>query len=117
MSLFKRIKNIIRSNINYQSNVDSICENNEDINVNDYDDTYYNDVKDIPDDNKKEKEYYSILELEYGSGFEEIKKAYKKMLKKYHPDMYHNKPEKLKAAQKVTEKINEAYTYFERKYR
>ena len=62
------------------------------------------------------KKYYKILELEYGSDFNSIKKAYKKLLKKYHPDLFQNKPEKLKSAQEVTRQINEAYTYFERKF-
>ena len=61
-------------------------------------------------------EYYKILELEYGSDFSSIKKAYKRLLKKYHPDLFQNKPEKLKSAQEVTRQINEAYTYFERKF-
>ena len=30
--------------------------------------------------------------------------------------MFQNQPEKLKAAQEVTRQINEAYTYFERKF-
>lgn len=117
MSLFRRIKNIIKSNINYQKDIE-INHNAffEEV-PNDYDDIYYNDVNDIPTENKKEKEYYAILEVEYGAGFDKIKSAYKKLLKKYHPDMFHNQPEKLKTAQKVTEKINEAYTYFERKYK
>lgn len=117
MSLFRRIKNIIKSNIPHN---DDIGVNQNDFNeevLNDYDDIYYDDSKDIPSENLKEKEYYKILELEYGVGFDKIKSAYKRLLKKYHPDMYHNKPEKLKVAQKLTEKINEAYTYFERKYK
>ena len=109
MSLFKRIENIIKSNMNHKE---------EDINIdmNSYDDIYYSDVKVIPnEENQLEKKYYKILELEYGSDFSSIKKAYKRLLKKYHPDLFQNKPEKLKSAQEVTRQINEAYTYFERK--
>ena len=102
MSLFKRIENIIKSNMNHKE---------EDINIdmNSYDDIYYSDSKTIPNkENQLEKKYYKILELEYGSDFNSIKKSYKKLLKK--------KPEKLKSAQEVTRQINEAYTYFERKF-
>ena len=109
MSLFKRIENIIKSNMNHKE---------EDINIdmNSYDDIYYSDVKVIPnEENQLEKKYYKILELEYGSDFSSIKKAYKRLLKKYHPDLFQNKPEKLKSAQEVTRQINEAYTYFDRK--
>ena len=110
MSLFKRIENIIKSNMNHKE---------EDINIdmNSYDDIYYSDSKTIPNkENQLEKKYYKILELEYGSDFNSIKKSYKKLLKKYHPDLFQNKPEKLKSAQEVTRQINEAYTYFERKF-
>ena len=110
MSLFKRIENIIKSNMNHKE---------EDINIdmNSYDDIYYSDSKTIPNkENQLEKKYYKILELEYGSDFDSIKKSYKKLLKKYHPDLFQNKPEKLKSAQEVTRQINEAYTYFERKF-
>ena len=110
MNLFKRIENIIKSNINYKA------EKN-DINIDSYEDIYYSDSKTIPnDENKLEKKYYRILELEYGSDFNSIKKAYKRLLKKYHPDLFQNKPEKLKSAQEVTKQINEAYTYFEWKF-
>lgn len=110
MSLFKRIENIIKSNINHK-------EEKNDININSYEDIYYGDSKTIPnEENKLEKKYYRILELEYGSDFNSIKKAYKRLLKKYHPDLFQNKPEKLKSAQEVTRQINEAYTYFERKF-
>lgn len=109
MSLFKRIENIIKSNINHKDDVN--------INIDAYEDIYYNDSNDIPNkENELEKKYYKVLELEYGTDFKEIKKAYKRLLKKYHPDLFQNKPEKLKTAQEVTRRINEAYTYFERKY-
>ncbi len=113
MSLFKRIENIIKSNINHKEEVNIDI----DIDINSYDDIYYNDSKIIPDEeNQLEKKYYKVLELEYGSDFSSIKKAYKKLLKKYHPDLFQNKPEKLKSAQEVARQINEAYTYFERKF-
>ena len=110
MSLFKRIENIIKSNMNHK-------EEDINIDINSYEDIYYNDSKIITDEeNPLEKKYYKILELEYGSDFSSIKKAYKRLLKKYHPDLFLNKPEKLKSAQEVTRQINEAYTYFERKF-
>ena len=110
MNLFKRIENIIKSNINHK-------EEDINIDINSYEDIYYNDSKIITDEeNPLEKKYYKTLELEYGSDFNSIKKSYKKLLKKYHPDLFQNKPEKLKSAQEVTRQINEAYTYFERKF-
>ena len=110
MSLFKRIENIIKSNINHK-------EDEVQIDINSYEDVYYSDSDKIPnEENALEKKYYKILGLEYGVNFDSIKKAYKKLLKKYHPDLFQSKPEKLKSAQEVTRQINEAYTYFERKF-
>ena len=111
MSLFKRIKNIIKSNINFQKEIDVDI----DIDMNQYEDLYFQDSKEIQEDNSIDKKYYKILELEYGADFKEIKRAYKKLLKKYHPDLYANNPQKLEKAQKLTKILNEAYTYFERK--
>ena len=73
MSLFKRIENIIKSNINHKKE-----DVNIDIDINSYEDIYYDDLKIISDkENQLEKKYYKILELEYGSNFESIKKSYK----------------------------------------
>lgn len=111
MSLFKRIENIIKSNINHKEDEEI------QIDINSYEDVYYSDSHEIPsEENSLEKKYYKILELEYGANFDSIKKAYKKLLKKYHPDLFQSEPEKLKSAQEVTRQINEAYTYFERKF-
>ena len=52
-----------------------------------------------------EKDYYQILEIEKNSSADEIKKAYRKLAMKYHPD--HNQGNK-EAEQKFKE-INEAY--------
>ena len=48
---------------------------------------------------------YSVLGLRPGASDEEVKKAYKSLAKKYHPDVAGNSPE---AARKMQE-INAAY--------
>ncbi|NJO01447.1 MAG: DnaJ domain-containing protein [Bacteroidia bacterium] len=63
-----------------------------------------------------EAKYYDALEIKPGAGFEEIKAAYKTVMKKYHPDRYANNPEKQGYAQQICQKINEAYDYFKKKY-
>ena len=63
-----------------------------------------------------EPKYYAALEVRNGAGFEEIKTGYKAMMKKYHPDRFANDPEKFKFAQQVSQKINEAFQYFEKKF-
>ena len=35
-----------------------------------------------------EKSYYDILELQKNASADEIKQAYRKLAKKYHPDLY-----------------------------
>lgn len=48
---------------------------------------------------------YSVLGITKDASKEEIKKAYRKKAKEYHPDLHPNDP---KAAEKMNE-INEAY--------
>jgi curved DNA-binding protein CbpA len=53
---------------------------------------------------------YEILGLNEGASQEEIKRAYRELAKKYHPDQYGNNPLRDLAEQKMRE-INEAYDY------
>ena len=53
-------------------------------------------------------EAYKILEVSENSSEEEIKAAYKKLAKKYHPDFYQNNPLASLVEEKLKE-INEAY--------
>lgn len=63
-----------------------------------------------------EAEYYANLELAPGAGFADIKAAYRRLVKLYHPDRHHNDPAKAEAARHVTQKLNDAYEYFKKKY-
>ena len=66
--------------------------------------------------NTRESGYYANLELKEGTDFPEIKAAYKRLVKKYHPDKFHHDEQKRKYAEQVTQKLNEAYRYFEEKF-
>jgi len=56
------------------------------------------------------EEYYKILELPNNASDEEVKKAYKKMAIKYHPDKQSDKTEvEKKEAEEKFKKIAEAY--------
>lgn len=59
--------------------------------------------------------YYAILGLEPGASMEEIKRVYRKMSMKYHPDKVRHLGEEFRtvAEQKMKE-INAAYDYFKR---
>ncbi len=53
---------------------------------------------------------YKILEIEKSTGDDEVKKAYRRMAMKYHPDkVHHLGPEYQKDALEKFKKINEAY--------
>ena len=53
---------------------------------------------------------YKILEVEQSASNDEIKKAYRKMARKYHPDMVSHLGEDFqKSANEKFRKVNEAY--------
>src|SRR5690554_1990130 len=57
---------------------------------------------------------YEILGIREGASVEEIRKAYKELVRKYHPDQYRNNPLSDLAEEKLKE-INEAYDYLMKK--
>lgn len=57
-------------------------------------------------DSKLIKDYYKILGLKRTASTEEIKEAYMRLVKKYHPDINHGN----EAASVLFNEINEAYS-------
>ena len=55
------------------------------------------------------KDYYSILGVSKDATADDLKKAYRKLAKQYHPDAQHTEEDKKKAEAKFKE-INEAYS-------
>jgi DnaJ-domain-containing protein 1 len=60
--------------------------------------------------------YYANLEIPVGSDQAIIKNAWKKQLKKYHPDLHCSDPEKQKIAENLTRQLNEAYRILSSEY-
>lgn len=61
------------------------------------------------------KNPYEVLGIREGSSIEEVKRAYKELVRKYHPDQYQNHPLSDLAEEKLKE-INEAYDYLMKQY-
>jgi len=60
------------------------------------------------------KNPYEVLGVKEGASEEEIKKAYREMVKKYHPDQYRDNPLSSLAEEKLKE-ANEAYNYLSKR--
>jgi DnaJ-domain-containing protein 1 len=59
-------------------------------------------------------EYYANLELPYGAELDMVRASWKRLLKKYHPDIHSTDPEKKRIATLLTQKLNEAYRAIEK---
>jgi len=71
--------------------------------------TNYTNSKHNSPINDKNKVFYEILEIKPGASQTEIKQAYKRLGKKWHPDLFFNNPKLQLQAQEKFKKINEAY--------
>ncbi|MGV7222477.1 MAG: DnaJ domain-containing protein [Nitrospinales bacterium] len=65
----------------------------------------------------KEQVYLANLELEKFTSMDEVKKAHRRLMKKYHPDLHAGDKDKEAYAEKICSQLNVAYDYFEDKYR
>lgn len=126
--LFDRLKNIGRSYVNdwlrnddvdLDAEVEKILrQQRRQAEQDAYDESAFREERfdEEPLFNSKEREYYQTLEVEPGASFTEIRKSYKNLMKKYHPDRFPNDPKRQKTAVELTQKINVAYTYFKKKH-
>ena len=60
---------------------------------------------------------YAALEVPPGSDFETVRRAYRALMRKYHPDLHTSTPEKQKAANEITQKLTDSYKLLEKKLR
>jgi len=55
-------------------------------------------------------QYYANLELGPGATLDEVRKAYRELMKRYHPDKHLGDPERHKAATELAQSLTRAYT-------
>jgi DnaJ-domain-containing protein 1 len=55
------------------------------------------------------QDWHRTLEVPVGADFDTIRKSYRRLVAKYHPDKYASDPDKYAAATEVTRKITGAY--------
>jgi DnaJ-domain-containing protein 1 len=60
---------------------------------------------------------YAALEVPPGSDFEIVRKSYRALMRKYHPDKHTGSPEKQKAATELAQRLSEAYKLLEKRLR
>lgn len=58
---------------------------------------------------KRRERWYRTLELSPGASYEEVRRSYRRLVAKYHPDRYASDPAKYEAATEVARKITEAH--------
>lgn len=58
--------------------------------------------------------YYANLELPYGATLEEVKAAWKRLMKQYHPDRHAQDPAKREVANALCAQLTHAYKELER---
>ncbi|MFL5307393.1 MAG: J domain-containing protein [Polyangia bacterium] len=60
---------------------------------------------------------YAALEVPPGSDFESVKRSYRRLMRKYHPDLNAGSAEKQKAATDLAQRLTEAYKTLEKHLR
>ena len=60
---------------------------------------------------------YAALEVRPGADFETVRRSYRNLMRKYHPDHHTGSPEKQKAANDIAQGLTEAYKLLEKKLR
>lgn len=68
-----------------------------------------------PDDEVRRA--YAALEVPPGSDFETVRKSYRNLMRKYHPDRHAGSPDKQKAATEVAQRLTLAYKLLEKRLR
>jgi DnaJ-domain-containing protein 1 len=60
---------------------------------------------------------YAALEVPFGADFATVRRSYRALMRKYHPDRHASSPEKQKAATELAQKLTAAYALIEQRTR
>lgn len=60
---------------------------------------------------------YAILEVSFAAPLAEVRKSYKRLLHKYHPDHFSGDANKQAVANEVTQRLNDAFDRIERQHK
>jgi len=53
--------------------------------------------------------YYANLELPYGTGLDSVRRTWRRLVKKYHPDLHSGDEDKKRIATEIVQGLNRAY--------
>ena len=62
---------------------------------------------------KRLRELYAQLEVPYGAPFDEVKSSFRRLMRKYHPDLHAGNPQKHQTATQLTMSLTQAYNELE----
>ncbi len=68
-----------------------------------------------PEQDSELAKCYANLEVAHGADLETVTRAWKGLLRKYHPDLHSNDPEKLKIANQIVQELNRSYQILKEK--
>jgi DnaJ-domain-containing protein 1 len=60
---------------------------------------------------------FAALEVPPGSDFDTVRKSYRRLMRKYHPDLHASSPEKQRTANELAQRLTEAYKLLEKQLR
>ena len=61
------------------------------------------------DEPKNIRDYYANLEVPFGSDLKTVRKAYRRLMRKYHPDNFADDPEQEAMATRLSQELSVAY--------
>jgi DnaJ-domain-containing protein 1 len=69
------------------------------------------------EDSRAVRQAYATLEVPAGSDFETVRRAYRTLMRKYHPDLHTSTPEKQKDANRIAQGLTDSYKLLEKRLR